>query len=604
MSKYNERESRNNGFSVNLLVNILSKNGSIDCMNKWIGIAICFALSGCAISPEKAPENEAASVKPEGLDFRVNRNTVIDEEVLYLLMAAELAGQRNQYDLAMDAYLQAAKRVDDPRIAERAVKIGLFLKDEVRTREALAVWLQKDGKNLAARKFAVLLSIKNADKKTALENLDALLIDDPAGFDASVLEMSKLLEKEGRTQFTYDVLEEMASQYPSQVSVFFVQAVLASVLQKNDLADAKIAHVLELQPDWNKAVIFRAQLAGRNGDLGRAREYLEKAVKLSPDDKQLRKMLLEVMVNAGAFEDAIKLCQAVLDEKPDDAETLFALAYIHLQQRQTDKAENYLEKLLSNPEWEGQASFYLGKIEQDRRHPDKALAWFDRVSEGNYAFDADMAAVSLLMGQKRFDDASLRIKRLEGRYPDQSLRLLMIKAEIYNQSGKHQEAYDALSSALKQAPDTRDILYARALVAERLNRLDVLEADLLKILEKQPDDVGALNALGYTLADRTTRYSDAETYLARALAQQPEEAVVIDSYGWLLFKMGKVEEALTYLRKAYAKQAENEIAAHISEVLWSLGEKKEAKSFFEGLYKKSPDDEYLLKFKKRFLQAD
>ncbi|WP_054762713.1 tetratricopeptide repeat protein [Methylomonas koyamae] len=375
---------------------------------------------------------------------------MIDEEVLYLLMAAELAGQRNQYDLAMDAYLQAAKRVDDPRIAERAVKIGLFLKDETRTREALTVWLSKDGKNLAARKFAALLAIKNSDRKAALDNLDAMLVDDPAGFEAGLLEMSKLLEKEGRTQFTYDVLDELAQMRPAHAGIFFVQAVLASVLQQNELAQQKISQALLLEPDWNKAVIFQAQLAGRAGDLVKAREYLEKAVKQAPNDKQLRKMLLEVLVSNRDYDDAIKLCQSVLDDKPDDPETLFTLALIHMQQNQVDKAENTLEKLLSNPEWEGQASFYLGKIELDQQRPEKALAWFDRVEEGNYAFDADMAAVSLLMGQKRLDDVEARVKRMEVKYPEQRLRILMVKAELYNQSGRYQEAFDALSLALKE----------------------------------------------------------------------------------------------------------------------------------------------------------
>jgi len=571
-------------------------------MNKWIAIAIVLSLAGCAVAPDKEAVVEGRPAKVGVLESRVNRNTVIDEEVLYLLMAAELAGQRNQYDLAMDAYLQAAKRVDDPRIAERAVKIGLFLKDEARTREALTVWLSKDGKNLAARKFAALLAIKNSDRKAALDNLDAMLADDPAGFEAGLLEMSKLLEKEGRTQFTYDVLDELAQMRPAHAGIFFVQAVLASVLQQNELAQQKISQALLLEPDWNKAVIFQAQLAGRAGDLAKAREYLEKAVKQAPNDKQLRKMLLEVLVSNRDYDDAIKLCQSVLDDKPDDPETLFTLALIYMQQSQVDKAENTLEKLLSNPEWEGQASFYLGKIELDQQRPEKALAWFDRVEDGNYAFDADMAAVSLLMGQKRLDDVEARVKRMDVKYPEQRLRILMVKAELYNQSGRYQEAFDALSSALKEAPDNRDVLYARALVAERLDKLDVLEADLAKILEKKPDDVAALNALGYTLVDRTQRYDEAAKYLGKAIELQPDEPVIVDSYGWLLYKQGKLALALEYLRKAYEKQPENEIAAHIAEVLWVMGDKKQARELFDAAFKKSPEDEYLLEFKKRFLQ--
>ena len=572
-------------------------------MNRWINIAILFSLAGCAATPEKAPDVDVNLVPSESIVAGVNHNTVIDEEVLYLLMAAELAGQRNQYDLALDAYLQAAKRVDDPRIAERAVKIGLFLKDERRTQEALAVWLEKDGKNLGARKFALLLAIKNANRNSALENINAMLQEDPAGFEAGLLELIKLFEKEGRAQFTYDVLEEVSKQQPTQVSVLFLQAVLATMLPDNALAQEKISKALELQPDWNKAVIFQAQLAGRSGDLVKARRYLEKAVKQAPEDLQLRKMLIEVLVNTEAYDDAIRVCQNVLDEKPDDAESLFSIALIYAQQNQLDKAENYLEKLLSNPEWDDQASFYLGKLEMQKRRPEKALAWFDKVVDGRMAFDADMAGLSIVMNLKRQNEVEQRVLRMENKYPEQRLRILTTKAEFLNQQGDYQQAFDVLTAVLKEEPDNRDVLYARALVAEKMDRLDLLESDLLSILRKNPDDVGALNAMGYTLTDKTERYDEAEKYLKRAIELQPNEAVVIDSYGWLLFKKGQAEQALNYLQQAYEKQAENEIAAHLIEVLWSVGGRKEAKELFDSIYKKSPEDEYLLKLKKRVLQS-
>jgi tetratricopeptide (TPR) repeat protein len=572
-------------------------------MNRWINIAILFSLAGCAATPEKAPDVDVNLVPSESIVAGINHNTVIDEEVLYLLMAAELAGQRNQYDLALDAYLQAAKRVDDPRIAERAVKIGLFLKDERRTQEALAVWLEKDGKNLGARKFALLLAIKNANRNSALENINAMLQEDPAGFEAGLLELIKLFEKEGRAQFTYDVLEEVSKQQPTQVSVLFLQAVLATMLPDNALAQEKISKALELQPDWNKAVIFQAQLAGRTGDLMKARRYLEKAVKQAPEDLQLRKMLIEVLVNTEAYDDAIRVCQNVLDEKPDDAESLFSIALIYAQQNQLDRAENYLEKLLSNPEWRDQASFYLGKLEMQKRRPEKALAWFDKVVDSRMAFDADMAGLSIVMNLKRQDEVEQRVLRMENKYPEQRLRILTTKAEFLNQQGDYQQAFDVLSAVLKEGPDNRDVLYARALVAEKMDRIDLLEEDLLSILRKNPDDVGALNAMGYTLTDKTERYDEAEKYLKRAIELQPNEAVVIDSYGWLLFKKGQAEQALNYLQQAYEKQAENEIAAHLIEVLWSVGGRKEAKELFDSIYKKSPEDEYLLKLKKRVLQS-
>lgn len=569
-------------------------------MNKWISVALlCLLGGGCALAPETPPEEEVLT--PQQALAVAGEGAPIDEEILYLLMAAELAGQRDQYDLALDAYLQAAKRVNDPRVAERAVRIGVFLKDDKRTREALSVWLSKDGQNLAARKFAVLLAIKNQDQQTAVDHLDALLQEDPAGFDEGVLEVARALEKQDQTSFIYGVINELTSRYPEKPNLLFLQAVLASVLHDNETAQTKISKVLSLQPDWSKAIVFQAQLAGRSGDVNKAREYLERAIKQSPEDRQLKKLLIELLVSMGAYDDALRQCQQALDDRPDDAEILFAAALIHMEQTRNDKASNYLEKLLSNPEWEGRASFYLGKIETDA-HPDKALAWFDRAESHRYGIDAGVAAVTLLMNQKRFEEIDVRIKRMEGQYPEQRQRLILLKAEWFSQAGRYQDAFDELGRALDASPDNRDVLYARALVADRMERLDLLEKDLQKILAKDPEDVGALNALGYSLADKALRLDEAERYLRKALDLRPDESVIVDSYGWLLFKQGKLDLSLEYLRKAYAKQPEYEIAAHIAEVLWSMGRMKEAKDFFEPLYKKAPDDEYLRSFKQRFLQ--
>ena len=570
-------------------------------MNRWIYVAILLGLAGCATTSENLPETVGDLTPQVTTVEQQQQHAAIDEEVLYLLMTAELAGQRNEYYLALNAYLQAAKLVDDPRIAERAVKIGLYLKDEKRTEEALNIWLAKDGKNLGARKFAVLLDIKNQDRKQALANIEILLMDDPAGFDTDLLEMLKLFEKEGRFQFVYDVLEELDKLHSQQVPVLYVQAVIASLLPNNSLAEEKITQVLKLQPDWNRAIIFQAQLAGRSGDLLKAREYLEKAVKQTPEDLQLRKLLIEVLLNTGGTDDAARFCQKILDEKPDDADALFSLSLINIQRNQYDKADGNLHKLLQFPDYAGKASFYLGKIEIDRRHPEKALVWFDKVSDKNYDYDAGVAAITVLMSQKRFDEIAGRIKRMETQFPEQKTKLALIKAESLTQVGQNQQAFDVLTEALVDVPDNRDVLYARSLIAERLDKLSVLEADLRHILDKNPEDVSALNAMGYTLVDKTNRYEEAEKYLNQALKLQPDEGVIIDSYGWLQFKRGNLSEALDYLRRAYAKDPEPEIAAHIAEVLWTLGNIKEAKEIYEHAYKKSPDDEFLLRFKKRFL---
>jgi Tfp pilus assembly protein PilF len=210
----------------------------------------------------------------------------------------------------------------------------------------------------------------------------------------------------------------------------------------------------------------------------------------------------------------------------------------------------------------------------------------------------------LLSKDKQFAAAMEKLKLLAERYPNQKNRLLLTKAEVLNQQKQYQQAYAMLSEALVESPDNKDLLYSRALMADRLEKIDSAEADFKKILAKSPDSPDVLNALGYTLVEKTKRYAEAEQYLLHALKLSPNEAVILDSYGWLQFKKGNLPSALDYLQRAYDKQKESEIVAHLAEVLWVLGKKDEAKKLFKEAFKQDPNDEYLLEFKQRVLDKD
>ena len=194
-------------------------------------------------------------------------------------------------------------------------------------------------------------------------------------------------------------------------------------------------------------------------------------------------------------------------------------------------------------------------------------------------------------------DCSIGFARLWAETPDQEFRLILMRAELLNGRKQYAQAFDLLTEALVKSPGQKELLYTRALVAEHLDRLDILEEDLTTILKTHPNDASVLNALGYTLADRTDRLEEAEKYLLRAIELQPDMPVIIDSYGWLLYRQGKLEKALEYLKKAFAKEKEPEIAGHVVEVLWSLNRKSEARKIFIDAINKDPNDEYLLRLK-------
>jgi len=523
--------------------------------------------------------------------------------VLYMLLAAELAGQRGQYGIALEGYMEVAKRVSDPRFAERAAKIAMYMKDDKKTDEAVSLWLIQDPENLTARKIAALSALRSGNKQAAVDHLNVLLKADPAGFEKSVLELANILQKDGKADFIYEVLDAVSLENPDQAAVYFVQSLLAMQMKDSALAEKKVQQALNIQPDWDDALIFQAQIAVFSGDFNKAKTLLRNTSAKYPDDNKIKKLLAQVLIKTAEYEAAGEVYKGIVSANPKDIESQIALALVYLQLGKDGKAEDIFKALLEQPEWQSQASFYLGKIEEKREHTKKALVWFDKVTDEPFVFESAISAVSLLIKDKEFDEAGLRLNLMQDRFPKQKLRIILMQAGLFSQREQYEKAFNLLTDALAEYPDQKDLLYTRALMAERINKLDVLEADLKKILVKYPDDAEALNALGYTLLEHADRYAEAEKYLQHALKLQPNEAVIMDSFGWLQFKLGKLGQALDYLERAYAKQQEAEIAAHLSEVLWALGRKEEARKLFSKAIKNAPDDEYLLDFQQRILNS-
>jgi tetratricopeptide (TPR) repeat protein len=576
---------------------------------KLFSVVALVLLNACAASPEKksAPKELTAPVKLDEVSEKTSASeakTAIDPDVLFILLSAEIAGQRGHYDIAYQGYMEAAKRVKDPKPAERAAMIAMYMKDNKKLNRALNVWLKNDSDNPTARKLAALTALRAQDKQASLDHLNKILAVDPADFENTVLELATALQEEGKTEVLYDVLESMSVNNPKPSSVLYVQSLLAMQMKKQDVAERKIGQALMIQPDWDKALIFQAQIAALSGDMNKAADLLKNASAKYPDNEKITKMYAQVLIKKSDYEAAAEVYQKVVARNPEDIESQFALGLLHFQLNRDDKAEEVFTKLLEQPKWRSQASFYLGKLEEKHENVQKAIDWFDKVTEGPFEFEASLSAVSLLIKDKRYEDVAPRLKIMEERFPKQITRIRLLQAEMFSHQKRYEEAFNLLTDLLKQFPDDKDILYSRALMAERLGRLDILEADLKKILANNPNSAEALNALGYSLLDYPDRYGEAEKYLIRALRLQPDEPVIMDSYGWLQFKLGNPAKALIYLEQAYAKQQENEIAAHLAEVLWALGRKDEARKLFNKAFKKAPDDEYLLDFQKRILNGD
>ncbi len=565
-------------------------------------------LSGCSYFSlksealeESVGSNKSAEVKEKIPSKELNKS--IEPDVLYILLTAELAGQRGQYDIALEGYLLAAKKTKDPRFSERAVMIAMYIKDNSRTNEALSLWLTQDPKNQSARKIATLMALRSGDKALALTHLNALLDFDQATFEGVLLEITTVLEKEEKQALVSDALDAMLIQHPNLAEIYFIQSLLAIQNKDRDLAEAKIKQALKYRPDWDKALLCQAQIDIYAGDLSEASALLKKALVKYPNNLKMSKMLAQVFIKDEHYKEALDLYHKMISNNPSDVESRFAEGLIYLQLNQEDEAEGIFKKLEGQAEWKYQADFYLGKIKEKQGSYKKALEFYDKVSDGAFVFDASLSAISLLQRDKQVNEANARLSALQSKFPKQIVRLTLIQAELFSQQKNYEKSFEILSKALAENLNQKEYLYARALIAEHLGKLDVVEGDLNKILAIEPDNVETLNALGYSLLNNPSRYVDAEKFLKKALSLSPNEAVIIDSYGWLQFKLGNFSGALNYLQQAYDKQKEPEIAAHLAEVMWVSGKRDEAEKLVSRLIRENPADEYLKDVEKRIFKG-
>jgi len=254
-------------------------------------------------------------------------------------------------------------------------------------------------------------------------------------------------------------------------------------------------------------------------------------------------------------------------------------------------------------EREGEAQYYLGRIYENRKQYDIAIDWYQQVHVGDYQFDARLRIADMLGLSGQIDEAIEHLDAmLDGSQSNGSLvRIYVAKGELLRLARRYEESMAVFNTALEIVPGNSDLLYARALVAERLGQIDQLEEDLKFILKTEPDNAHALNALGFTLADQTDRYEEAHVYLKRAIEIMPDDPAIIDSLGWVHYRLGDYDEAIRLLRMALSRFDDAEIAAHLGEVLWVVGKQEEARGIWQKALKKTPDAPVLLKVMQRFI---
>jgi tetratricopeptide (TPR) repeat protein len=517
-------------------------------------------------------------------------------DILFKFLVAEVAGQRGQIGIAQSTYLDLARETHDPRIARRAAEVSMFARNPAGALEATRLWMAAEPDSESAQQTMAVLLLNEGKFDEAEPILRVLLKKDPAnGF----LHLTSVMGKTRGSPAGLELVERLAEDYSTLPEARFAVAQAAASVGRNEAAVAALQKADDLRPGWEPAALLRAQILDQTSHAD-ALAFMRAFLAAHPDAREVRLAYARVLVNANHFDEARAEFTRLTRDFPRNAEVSFAAGLLSLQMGDAKTAHDFLAKTLEyNPRDPSAVYYYLGQAAEQMKQPEAAGAYYAGVKTGNYLVPARARQAVLLVGAGRPDEAIALLKATQGENDAQNVRLIQAQAEVLRGSKQYAAIYDVLSEGLKRYPDSADLLYDHAMAAEKLDKLDVLEADLRRVIVLRPMDAQAYNALGYTLADRTKRLPEALTLLDKALALSPDDPFILDSVGWAQYRSGNLARAQEYLERAFKARPDPEIAAHLGEVLWARGQRDEAGKLWQTSLQSHPQNEVLLETLRR-----
>ncbi|MDH5326990.1 MAG: tetratricopeptide repeat protein [Gammaproteobacteria bacterium] len=526
--------------------------------------------------------------------------TRIAPQHLYRLLLAEISAQRGHLDVAVRNYLDVATETKDPKVAERAAQVASYSQDVSKMLSAARLWVELDAEN--PQSFATyagaLLKIGRAAE--AVEQYQKMLqhIDDTArGFSAIVSRLSR----EPDRSLAITVMEKVVEDYRDNYEALFAYAHLAMRHVNFDLALTTLDQVLKLKANWDKAVILRARVLALQGEGDTALSFLKTSLDGDLEkNADVRMSYARMLFEARKYDAALAQFIRLSELHPKHADANYFSGVLAVQLKKPKLASEHLLKVRELGLHRAETSFYLGQAAEQLNDYKDAINYYLGVRHGEYYFNAQLRVISLMSKQQDYASARNHIGTVRVESEKQQIQLFLVEGDLLRETKKYPEAKQFYSDILTKFPKESSVRYARALIAEKLGELALVESDLLEILKEEPENAQVLNALGYTLADRTSRYEEALTYIKRAFELQPNDAAVIDSMGWVQYQMGNYKTALSHLQRANELTQDPEIAAHLGEVLWVMGNKSQALETWENSLKTNPDHEALRSVMKRF----
>ena len=520
--------------------------------------------------------------------------TELTSELLYDVLVAAVASQRKQPEVALDALERAVYLSRDRRLNANAIELALHIKDYARAIELSELLLEQDPDN-----FRVALALATAQiRGGAVDDAADTLLDLVRGLEKDrepvMQEIASLIARQkqpARNQLRQKLDDATQSNDPLLV---FTSALLASRMEEPERFRALLEDVLVDEPTWETAAILKlTDIADRERD--QVDQWASEYLRLNPEAERFRVQYARLLIQDDRLEEALEEFNAVLNINPDAREALFAAAVVNQDLEQEEDAETLFRRYITSSDNGDQARLYLAQMLIEQERFDEASPFLRQIQSNQFYLEAQIALSGVIAKQSNVEAGLNYLRNIDARGEDESIRLILEQDLLLRDFDQMDRSLELLTEALEERPRQPDLLYSRGLLAAQLNKIDLIERDMRLLIELQPDNAHAYNALGYTLADQTTRFDEALELITQALEYLPEDPYILDSMGWVHYRMGNLDEAMDYLQQAWDLNKDAEIAAHLGEVLWVLGRHEEARKVWKQGKEAGPENATLLK---------
>jgi len=555
------------------------------------------ALSACAPAPLKTPLDAAPATEAKKPALP---NQELSAQTLYQYLVGEVALQRNQPELAAEALLDLAKTSRDPRLAKRATETAVQGRQANQAADAAKLWQVLEPDSPQANQAAAALLLNSGRLSESRPYLEKIIAGEAESRANGFLHLNQMLARQGDRGAVLELVRDLAKPYPEVAEAHFAIAQAAWNAGKHDDAMAELHRAESLRPGWEPAALFHG-LALQQASAPDALAFYRSFLRDYPKAKEVRLAYARLLVAEKQYRQARTEFQRVMDDAPNNPEVGFAIGLLAMQEGDFEAADSYLRQALDGGYKDRDlVRLYLGQVAEERKRWDEAAKWYNSVEQGENYINARIRHAGLSAKQGKLDEARQQLQQTQVQNNQQRAVLIQAEAQLLREEKMHQTAFDVLEKGLEKLPNHPDLLYDHAMAAEKLDKLEVMEKDLRHLIQLKPDNAHAYNALGYSLAERGIRLAEARELVEKATALAPEDPFIMDSLGWVYFRLGQHAKAIEVLRHALELRPDPEIAAHLGEALWAQGQHDEARAVWQSALKRTPESEVLRNVMQKF----